>query len=466
MHKKNWISLTIIMLLCLCLSGKENGSILFIAGDPSHGSGKHEYPQSCQLLAECLNQAGLGLQAEVSEGWPSGADLDEYSTIVIYSDGLDDHIANGHVPDLVKAIESGTGLVVLHFATEPDAGSDLAAFLDKYLGGRFDKDLSINPLWTLEKPIVLDHEVTSGVELGATEDEWYFHLKFADGIKPVLQGHPGLNLLGDDGPRSGNASVREALSKGEPQTLGWLYESSPGRRAFGFTGGHYHYNWTNSSYRKLVLNGILWTTGMKVPTGGVETAVKEEPRYETIDESIARGDAEDVQRHLRADPSRAQKGKHPSLTPLHQAVLRKRHEIAVLLISAGANLDKADTSRRTPLHLAVERDMPETITILMSSGADPHLRDKAGWTPLHNAAAKNRLEVAKALIAGGADTMILSERGGTALHEAAASGGPDLVNLLLGNGVDPSVVSKNGDTALSVAKGSGNTAAINILEKL
>ena len=114
MHKKNWISLIIIMLLCLCLSGKENGSILFIAGDPSHGSGEHEYPQSCQLMAECLNQAGLGLQAEVSEGWPSGAALGKYSTIVIYSDGLDHHIANGHVPELITAIESGTGLVVLH----------------------------------------------------------------------------------------------------------------------------------------------------------------------------------------------------------------------------------------------------------------------------------------------------------------------------------------------------------------
>ena len=121
MHKKNWISVVLITLFCLCLSGKENGSILFIAGHPSHGSGKHEYPQSCQPLAECLNQAGLRMQAEVSEGWPSGTDLGKYSTIVIYSDGLEHHVANGHVAELTTATDSGTGLVVLHFATEPDA---------------------------------------------------------------------------------------------------------------------------------------------------------------------------------------------------------------------------------------------------------------------------------------------------------------------------------------------------------
>ena len=80
---KSWISLIAVFFFSLCLGGSEKGPVLFIAGDPSHGPGKHDYPQSCELLAECLNQAGLGLQAEVSHGWPSGGDLGRHAAIVI-----------------------------------------------------------------------------------------------------------------------------------------------------------------------------------------------------------------------------------------------------------------------------------------------------------------------------------------------------------------------------------------------
>ena len=61
-YMKNWISVLTFMLVSLCLLGSGKGSILFIAGDPSHGRGVHDYPQSCELLVECLNNAGLGLQ--------------------------------------------------------------------------------------------------------------------------------------------------------------------------------------------------------------------------------------------------------------------------------------------------------------------------------------------------------------------------------------------------------------------
>lgn len=465
MRVNNGLKLAIWMLICPCLGGFGMASILFIAGEPSHGKGKHDYPQGCELLADSLNRIGLGLQADVSLGWPEDWDLTAYDSIVIYSDGLDDHVAIGHTEELSSAVESGSGLAVLHFATEPHAGTELASFLDSYLGGRFDKDLAVNPIWTLQSPILTDHEITNGVKLGPIEDEWYFHLKFADGIRPVLKGLPGLDVLGVDGPRSGNPSVRQALMNGIPQVLGWTYEPSPGQRAFGFTGGHYHYNWSDAGFRKLIVNGILWTTGVAIPPTGFDTDVEVQPKYETIDEAIARGDEDDVKRHIASEPSRIQKGKHPSLTPLHQAILRQREAIAAMLIEAGADLNVADTSLRTPLHLAVERDLPATVTLLLDAGADPHLRDKAGWTPLHHAAAKDQLEVAANLIKGGAGPMTLSERGGTALHEAAASGSAAMVRLLLDNGVDPSVVSKNGDTALSVARGAGNTDAIAILEK-
>ena len=49
--------------------------------------------------------------------------------------------------------------------------------------------------------------------------------------------------------------------------------SADGGRGFGFTGGHFHDNWGNDNYRKVVLNALLWTAKAEVPAEGVESAV-------------------------------------------------------------------------------------------------------------------------------------------------------------------------------------------------
>ena len=59
---------------------------------------------------------------------------------------------------------------------------------------------------------------------------------------------------------------------GKPQTLMWGIERPDGGRGVGFTGGHYHRNWTIDGFRTLVLNAVVWTAGMEVPAGGVQSA--------------------------------------------------------------------------------------------------------------------------------------------------------------------------------------------------
>jgi len=199
--------------------------------------------------------------------------------------------------------------------------------------------------------------------------------------------------------------------------------------------------------------------------GSAETKVS--PAHPSIDIAIAKGDLPDVKLHLAADPAKLNQGAtEKSRTPLEQAVLRNKQDIAIFLLEKGANPKTADKSKRTPLHLAIERNNPKLITALLAAGAQPNLRDKGGWTPLHHAAAKNQLETTKALIAGGADPMTLSDLGGTPLHEAAASGGKEVIELLLASGVNPSIKSKQNVTALDLAKEYKNLPAIEVLEKL
>lgn len=188
-------------------------------------------------------------------------------------------------------------------------------------------------------------------------------------------------------------------------------------------------------------------------------------KYDTIDEAIARGDLEDVQAQIAAFPERIQKGKHPTLAPLSQAILRKQSEIAIALIEAGADVDVLDNekSKRTPLHLRVDRNLPVVAKALLKKKAKPNEWDKAGWTPLHNAAAKNRLEITQVLLELGADPHTLSERKGTPLHEAAVSASPELVKLLLDAGVDKSIKAFDGGTAYDVAVRSENKAILELL---
>ena len=40
--------------------------------------------------------------------------------------------------------------------------------------------------------------------------------------------------------------------------IAWAYERKDGGRGFGFTGGHFHRNWADENFRKVVVNAILW----------------------------------------------------------------------------------------------------------------------------------------------------------------------------------------------------------------
>jgi uncharacterized protein len=193
------------------------------------------------------------------------------------------------------------------------------------------------------------------------------------------------------------------------------------------------------------------------------SALGQATKFPTIDEAIARGDIDDVRKHIAADPKRAQPAPDAAMGPLHQAILRNRTEIALVLLEAGADPSAPDRSKRTPLHLAVERNNPAIAEALLARKARPNEHDKDGWTPLHHAGAKDRVAVAKVLLKGGANPMTLSARGGTPLHEAAASGGAEIIKLFLEHKVDPTIVSKTGVTALDIAREYKNEPAITAL---
>ena len=63
----------------------------------------------------------------------------------------------------------------------------------------------------------------------------------------------------------------------------WATERADGGRGFGFTGGHFHRNWGDENFRKIVLNAILWTAKVDVPENGVQCSISPEELKQGLD---------------------------------------------------------------------------------------------------------------------------------------------------------------------------------------
>jgi type 1 glutamine amidotransferase len=236
--------------------------VVFVAGKDSHGRGEHEFRAGCHLLARLLNENTAEINAVVIEdGWPADQSVfDDADVIVMYSDGAESHMAIPHLSEIDKLVKRGVGMVAMHYAVEVPAGEPANYFIS-WFGGYFEAFYSVNPSFIPVLEALPKHPITNGVKLFQLKDEWYYHLRFADlkKITPILTTHPPLSTL-EPQPRSirgNNEFVKKDLENGKLQTLAWAFERPNGGRSFGFNGGHYHSNWANDDFRKLVLNAIV-----------------------------------------------------------------------------------------------------------------------------------------------------------------------------------------------------------------
>ena len=185
-------------------------------------------------------------------------------------------------------------------------------------------------------------------------------------------------------------------------------------------------------------------------------------------------------------------------TPLHQAAMSPRPDLARVLLEAGAKVNPQSSAGLTPLHQAALFASGETVAYLLERGADPEGRSVLigvppllmavtrgdphtvgilldhradvnglgpnGETPLARAAALGATDVARVLVERGARVMVRFARANhTPLHVAAAHGFVPLVELLLEHGADPEAKDASGFTPLHEAAEGGRTFAIRAL---
>ena len=265
--------------------------LLLLAGRPSHGPGEHEHNAGVLLLKKCLDASGLPVETTtyLSAAWPAPEVLAKADTILFYADGGGRHplLSSTHLAEVEKEMKRGAGLVCLHYGVEFPADKGGPQALD-WMGGFFEAHWSVNPHWVADFKELPKHAISNGVKPFSTNDEWYFHMRFAGADKGKLLAilsavAPESTMKRPDGAHSGNPAVREEVAAKKPQTVAWAFDRADGGRGFGFTGGHFHRGWGNDDQRKLVLNAILWTAKAEVPADGVASTVTAEELAANLD---------------------------------------------------------------------------------------------------------------------------------------------------------------------------------------
>ncbi|SIO60775.1 Trehalose utilisation [Singulisphaera sp. GP187] len=247
--------------------------IVLIAGTPSHPAGAHEFNAGTKLLVKCLKEVPGIDPVFVEGGWPKDESVFQGAkSVVFFMDGGGRHpmIQGERLETMRKLMDQGVGLVCLHYAVEFPKGKVGDQILD-WLGGYYETAYSDNPHNHAQIIPKSDHPITRGVKPFRVNDEWYFKIRFRPEdarVTPILTAE---ELVGHD-----KKTYRD-------QVVAWATERQGGGRAFGFTGGHFHTNWGDENFRTLVLNSILWSAKLEVPSEGIKCPVSVEELAKNLD---------------------------------------------------------------------------------------------------------------------------------------------------------------------------------------
>ncbi|MBL6706107.1 MAG: ThuA domain-containing protein, partial [Planctomycetaceae bacterium] len=247
-----------------------------------------------------------GLQVEiVLNGWPKDESIfKDADAVVFYMDGGGRHEVvqeNGRRMKMIDEWTSnGVGIGCMHYGVEvlkDQAGPQFK----RWIGGYYENSFSCNPIWEPVFNHFEQHPITQGVQPFQIKDEWYFNMRFISDVPgnkpsklentsfvPILVASPDDEVR--DGPyvypKGPYAHIQQA--KGRAEAMMWAVERPDGGRGFGFTGGHFHDNWSNDNYRKVVLNAMVWLAKAEVPKNGIESSVSEADLNANLDPKPAR----------------------------------------------------------------------------------------------------------------------------------------------------------------------------------
>jgi hypothetical protein len=220
-----------------------------------HPADTHEYNAGMRVLARLLKaQAGLEvLPVRGDEPWKDGPELlDRVDGAVIFVSEGAKWVVND--PKRLAAFQRlgarGGGLAVIHWGMGTRDAGPIEPFVKLFGGCHGGPDRKYR---VVEEAIQIadpKHPATTGVAGLRLQEEWYYRLKF---VKPEGSVRPLVQVTID----------------GQPETVSWAWERPDGGRSFGFSGLHFHGNWQQPAYRRLIGQAVLWTLKLPIPKDGL-----------------------------------------------------------------------------------------------------------------------------------------------------------------------------------------------------
>ena len=154
-------------------------------------------------------------------------------------------------------------------------------------------------------------------------------------------------------------------------------------------------------------------------------------------------------------------------TPLFVAARQGHEDVVTMLITADADVDKANINGATPLYVAARNNHKDVVTKLTTAApvrADVNKATTDGTTPLWIAAQRGHEDVVTTLIAAGALVdKAKTTTGSTPLLMAAQNGHTATVSKLLQHGADKLIRGWQNETPLESAQRNNHAAIVALL---
>ncbi|MGQ0636708.1 MAG: ThuA domain-containing protein [Planctomycetaceae bacterium] len=232
------------------------GSVLLIGKQPDHPYGTHMYLHASRMLGECARLNGY--EPIVSDGWPTDAALLKgVKTIVVYASPAAELLLDApHRDEVLRLLKDGVGLMTIHWASTITK-DNLERLGDRWigcLGGTWVSDVKQLSTDKSElKQLLPSHPICRGWSSYELRDEYYLNPRIKE-AQPLLQ----------------------VTTKGQDVVVGWVFERPDGGRSFATTLGHFYGNFEHEPFRRMIVNGMVWTAKGNVPETGSRIDVADE----------------------------------------------------------------------------------------------------------------------------------------------------------------------------------------------
>ena len=235
--------------------------LLLAQGPDGHPKGTHEYVAGQTILGKCLRGVpNLERNIVKADGdWPEGPELlaKADGVVLFVSEGAKwigtNPARRAALADLAKR---GGGLAVLHWGMGTKPAEHIEPFVSLFGACHGGPDRKYKFLETQVHIAASDHPATKGLADFTIKEEFYYQLKQLPEAKLV--------------------PLLTADIDGERPMVSWAWERKDGGRSFGYSGCHYHENWSRPEYRRFISQAVLWTLKLTPPEKDFPAEVKPE----------------------------------------------------------------------------------------------------------------------------------------------------------------------------------------------